>query len=80
MQKFKEIVASISGAKVIEPSIDYSEYIPLDLSVFNKNLKNYKLENASDYELFIQSQLDEKQAKVWKEDTGAFFENEKQKQ
>ena len=64
MQKFKEIVASISGAKVIEPSIDYSEYIPLDLSVFNENLKNYKLENASDYELFIQSQLDEKQAKV----------------
>lgn len=64
MQKFKEIVASISGAKVIEPSIDYSEYIPLDLSVFNENLKNYKLDNASDYELFIQSQLDEKQAKV----------------
>ena len=64
MQKFKEIVASISGAKVIEPSINYSEYIPLDLSVFNENLKNYKLENASDYELFIQSQLDEKQAKV----------------
>ena len=64
MQKFKEIVASINGAKVIEPSINYSEYIPLDLSVFNENLKNYKLENASDYELFIQSQLDEKQAKV----------------
>lgn len=64
MQKFKEIVAFINGAKVIEPSINYSEYIPLDLSVFNENLKNYKLENASDYELFIQSQLDEKQAKV----------------
>lgn len=64
MQKFKEIVASISGAKVIEPNIDYCEYMPLDLSVFNENLKNYKLENASDYELFIQSQLDEKQAKV----------------
>lgn len=64
MQKFREIVAFINGAKVIEPSINYSEYIPLDLSVFNENLKNYKLENASDYELFIQSQLDEKQAKV----------------
>ena len=64
MQKFKEIVASISGAKVIEPSIDYREYMPLDLSIFNENLKNHKLENASDYELFIQSQLDEKQAKV----------------
>ncbi|TDP58164.1 peptidoglycan DD-metalloendopeptidase family protein [Flavobacterium dankookense] len=64
MQKFREIVAFINGAKVIEPSINYSEYIPLDLSVFNENLKNYKLENASDYELFIQSQLDEKQAKI----------------
>ncbi|PZO28739.1 MAG: peptidase M23 [Flavobacteriaceae bacterium] len=64
MQIFKEIVASISGAKVIEPSIDYSEYMPLDLSVFNEDLKNYKLENASDYELFIQSQLDKNQAKI----------------
>ncbi len=64
MQNFKELLLHINGAKVIEPSIDYKEYIPLDLSVFNKNLKNYKLENASDYELYIQSQLDEKKAKI----------------
>ena len=64
MQNFKELLLHINGAKVIEPSIDYNEYIPLDLSVFNKNLKNYKLENASDYALFIQSQLDEKKAKI----------------
>ncbi|WP_298120805.1 peptidoglycan DD-metalloendopeptidase family protein [Flavobacterium sp.] len=64
IQNLKELLLNINGAKVIEPSIDYSEYMPLDLSVFNKNLKNYKLENASDYELFIQSQLDEKKAKI----------------
>lgn len=64
MQNFKELLLHVNGAKVIEPSIDYKEYIPLDLSVFNKNLKNYKLENASDYELYIQSQLDEKKAKI----------------
>lgn len=64
MQNFKELLFHINGAKVIEPTIDYKEYIPLDLSVFNKNLKNYKLENASDYALFIQSHLDEKKAKI----------------
>lgn len=64
MQNFKDLLVNINGAKVIEPSIDYSEYMPLDLSVFNKELKNYKLENASDYEFFIQSQLNENQAKI----------------
>ena len=42
-KNFKELLLHINGAKVIEPSIDYNEYIPLDLSVFNKNLKKYKL-------------------------------------
>ena len=64
MQKIKDLLLNIQGAKVIEPSISYSEYLPLDLSVFNKNLNSYKLENVADYELFIQSQLDEKKAKI----------------
>lgn len=64
MTKILEIFRSIESAKVIAPKIDYIDYIQLDLSVSNLELHNHKLENASDYEIFIQKYLDKNKGKI----------------
>lgn len=47
----------IEAAKVIAPTIPYSEYIPLDLSVSNSEIQNTTLELATDYEHYIENYL-----------------------
>lgn len=64
MTKILEILHSIQCAKVIAPEIDYTKYIPLDLSVSNTELQYIKLETASDYEIFIQNHLDKYKGKI----------------
>ena len=63
---------NIQAAKVISPEIDYSEYMPLDLSVSNKDLANHVLETAQDYEVFIQNKLDMTHQKIM---FGGYIEN-----
>jgi murein DD-endopeptidase MepM/ murein hydrolase activator NlpD len=64
MQNFVDFLSHLESAKVIEPSIDYCDYVALDLSVSNTELNNHKLETAADYEVFIQNHLDKNNAKI----------------
>ncbi len=64
MQNFVDFLSHLESAKVIEPSIDYCDYIALDLSVSNTELNNHKLETASDYEVFIHNHLNKNNAKI----------------
>ena len=46
MENLIALFQSIEAAKVISPEIDYSEYVPLNLSVTNRELSfQHKLEN-----------------------------------
>lgn len=64
MKSYIEILRSCEAAKVIAPEIDYSEYVALDLSVFNEELHHLQLNTARDYEIFIQNLLDKSSAKI----------------
>ena len=64
MENLIALFKSIEAAKVISPEIDYSEYVPLNLSITNSELQKYKLETAQDYEIFIQNHLDKNQGKI----------------
>lgn len=64
MKDILEILSKIESAKVISNTIDYEDYVPLDLSVTNVNLSNQKLETSRDYERYIQEYLDNHQAKI----------------
>ena len=64
MKNLITLFKSIEAAKVIAPEINYSEYVPLNLSVANPELSQHKLETAQDYEIFIQNHLDKNQSKI----------------
>ena len=64
MKNLITLFKSIEAAKVIAPEIDYSKYVPLNLSVTNPELNQHKLETAQDYEIFIQNHLDKNQGKI----------------
>jgi murein DD-endopeptidase MepM/ murein hydrolase activator NlpD len=64
MKNLITLFKSIEAAKVIAPEIDYSKYVPLNLSVTNPELSQHKLEIAQDYEIFIQNHLDKNQGKI----------------
>lgn len=64
MRDIIEILSEIESAKVISNTIDYKDYVPLDLSVTNIILSNQKLETAKDYEHYIQEYLDNHKAKI----------------
>ena len=64
MENIIALFKSIEAAKVIAPEIDYSKYVPLNLSITNLELKHHKLETAQDYEIFIQNHLDKNQGKI----------------
>lgn len=64
MKNHIDLLCSLLAAKVIAPEIDYSEYIALDLSVFNEELHHHTLNTAHDYGIFIQNHLDNNNAKI----------------
>ena len=64
MKDLLEILISTESAKVISNEIDYAAYVPLDLSVTNKELAKEKLETVQDYELYIQKYLEKSNAKI----------------
>lgn len=64
MKNSIEILSDADPAKVISNDIDYSNYVHLDLSVSNADLKNRKLDTASDYENYIAYYLNLHQAKI----------------
>ncbi len=64
MENLIALFQSIESAKVISPEIDYSDYVPLNLSVTNPELNQHKLETTKDYEIFIQKHIDKNQGKI----------------
>lgn len=64
MTKLETILTKIENVRVINSSIDYKYYAPLDLSISNKNLINSNLKTSSDFENYIENFLNETNAKV----------------
>ena len=64
MKTFVSILKALPPTKVIDSSIDFSKYIPLDLSVTNKELMESKPENAIEFENFISNYLKNNNAEV----------------
>ena len=64
MKTFVSILKALPPTKVIDSSIDFSKYIPLDLSVTNKELMESKPENATEFENFISNYLKNNNAEI----------------
>ncbi|MNS10224.1 hypothetical protein D3C86_663550 [compost metagenome] len=64
MNTLEKLLKSIPNVNVIDNSIPYDQYIPLDLSVSNKALSGLALDNAFDFENFIEKNLAENNSKV----------------
>ena len=54
MTVLETILKDIQNVKVIDKSIDYSQYIPLDLSIKNENFTKHTIDNAADFEKYIE--------------------------
>jgi murein DD-endopeptidase MepM/ murein hydrolase activator NlpD len=64
MKTLASILNALPPTKVIDSSIDFSKYIPLDLSVTNQELVKFKPENAAEFETFISNYLEKNNAEV----------------
>jgi murein DD-endopeptidase MepM/ murein hydrolase activator NlpD len=64
MKTLVSILKAIPPTKIIDSSIDFSQYIPLDLSITNKELMGSKPENATEFEIFISNYLKNNNAEV----------------
>ncbi|SNR90619.1 peptidoglycan DD-metalloendopeptidase family protein [Flavobacterium sp. ov086] len=64
MKPLASILKALPPTKVIDSSIDFSKYIPLDLSVTNQELVEFKPENAVEFENFISNYLKKNNAEV----------------
>ncbi|SHL68800.1 peptidoglycan DD-metalloendopeptidase family protein [Flavobacterium saccharophilum] len=64
MKTLVSILKAIPPTKIIDESIEFSNYIPLDLSITNKELMESKPENATEFENFISNYLKKNNAEV----------------
>jgi len=64
MKTVEAILKNLQQVKVIDSTIPYSQYAPLDLSVSNIALSQLDITNASNFETFIESHLAKNNAKV----------------
>ena len=64
MNSLQFLLKNTTNIKVLETSIDLSDYAPLDLSVKNDELANLNLDNPIDFENFIENWLKRNNAKV----------------
>lgn len=64
MKTLVSILKALPVTKVIDSSIDFSKYIPLDLSVTNKELVKNKPVNAAEFEVFISNYLERNNAEI----------------
>ena len=58
------ILKDVQNVKVIDKSIDYDQYIPLDLSIKNEAFTKHTIDTADDFEKYIENYLEENNAKV----------------
>ncbi|MBC7523767.1 MAG: peptidoglycan DD-metalloendopeptidase family protein [Flavobacterium sp.] len=64
MKTIFDLFKTINCAKVMSNKIDYSDYVPLDLSKTNEALKSQNIDTATDYVIFIQNYLNKNKAKI----------------
>ncbi len=64
MKPLASILNSLPPTKIIDASINISEYTPLNLSVSNEELISQKLDTSEDFEKYISNFLKENSAKV----------------
>ena len=64
MPNLLSILEKIQDVKVIDASIDYSDYVAIDLSTANKKLDDFDLSNAEKFQDFIENFLLINNAKV----------------
>ena len=64
MSLFLEILKNLQDVKVIDASIDYKHYTPIDLSALNTDLVALDVTNASVFEDYIENHLALNKAKV----------------
>lgn len=64
MKPLEELLQEIENVKVIDSTIEYDYYFPLDLAVTNEGFKKLGINNAIDFEVYIENYLTENNAKV----------------
>lgn len=64
MKALASILKALPPTKLIDSGIDFSQYVPLDLSVTNKELFEFNPKNASEFESFISDYLEKNDGKV----------------
>ncbi|QBN17714.1 peptidoglycan DD-metalloendopeptidase family protein [Flavobacterium nackdongense] len=64
MPTLESLFLKLKDVKVIDQSIPYMHYTPIDLSVWNTNLTQMDLKNPQDFELFIENHLHKNNAKI----------------
>ena len=64
MPTLETFFSKLENIKVIDDSIPYSQYSPIDLSISNSELSQIDLKNPNDFENFIENYLDKNKAKV----------------
>ena len=64
MIALETLLHDIENVKVIDAKIDYNQYVPLDLSIKNETLRERNIDNAADFEKYIENYLTENNAKV----------------
>lgn len=64
MPDLETVLKSLPPVKIIDATIDYSQYIPFDLSISNQELAKYKTQTAREFEFYIETLLAQAKAKV----------------
>ncbi|TRX16309.1 peptidoglycan DD-metalloendopeptidase family protein [Flavobacterium franklandianum] len=64
MPTIETLFSKLDNSKVIDDSIPYSQYTPIDLSVSNSELSEVDLRNPNAFETFIEDHLRKNKAKV----------------
>lgn len=64
MKILENILQDLENVKVIDATIDYNQYIPLDISINNEIFKKQNIDNATDFETYLENYLSENNAKV----------------
>ena len=64
MSDLNAILKSIQNVKVVDDTIGYNDYFPIDLSTANQDFSEQKIENSSSFEAYIEFYLLKNKAKV----------------
>lgn len=64
MNNLNSILSQIQNVKVIDSSIEITDYISLDLSKSNTDLLNFDCDNSTEFENYIEDYLQKNKAKI----------------